>query len=86
MVKLAWYYHMARGEGSRRKIIARRGAFHGSTVMAACISGLPAMHKSFNLPDCNVVHTTRPHFYRDGLPWRERSRISSSAYQGISKL
>ena len=35
--------------------------------MAACISGLPAMHKSFSLPDCNVVHTTRPHFYRDGL-------------------
>jgi 4-aminobutyrate---pyruvate transaminase len=68
MVKLAWYYHMARGEGSRRKIIARHGAFHGSTVMAARISGLPAMHKSFNLPDCNVVHTTRPHFYRDGLP------------------
>jgi 4-aminobutyrate---pyruvate transaminase len=35
--------------------------------MAACISGLPAMHKSFNLPDYNVVHTIRPHFYRDGL-------------------
>jgi len=68
MVKMAWFYHMARGEGSRRKIIARRGGFHGSTVMAARITGLPAMHKSFNLPDCNVVHTARPHFYRDGLP------------------
>ncbi|MBL8584041.1 MAG: aminotransferase class III-fold pyridoxal phosphate-dependent enzyme [Rhizobiaceae bacterium] len=65
MVKMAWYYHTAHGEPSRRKIVARNGAFHGSTVMAARISGLPAMHRSFNLPDCNVVHTGRPHFYRD---------------------
>ena len=68
MVKMAWYYHVARGAPERKKIIARHGAFHGSTVMAARISGLPAMHRSFNLPDCNVVHTGRPHFYRDGLP------------------
>lgn len=68
MVKMAWYYHAARGEADRRKIIARQGAFHGSTVMAARISGLPAMHKSFNLPDCNVIHAGRPHHYRDGRP------------------
>ena len=68
MVKMAWYYHVARGAPERKKIVARHGAFHGSTVMAARISGLPAMHRSFNLPDCNVVHTGRPHFYRDGLP------------------
>lgn len=68
MVKMAWYYHSARGESSRRKIIARHGAFHGSTVMAARISGLPLMHKSFNLPDCSVIHTGRPHYYRDALP------------------
>lgn len=66
MVKMAWYYHSARGEPSRRKIVARTGAFHGSTVMAARLSGLPAMHRSFGLPDCNVLHLARPHFYRDG--------------------
>jgi 4-aminobutyrate--pyruvate transaminase len=68
MAKMAWYYHMAQGTPERRKIIARHGAFHGSTVMAARISGLPAMHKSFNLPDCNVLHTGRPHHYRDARP------------------
>ena len=23
------------------------------------------MHRSFNLPDCSVLHLSRPHFYRD---------------------
>ena len=27
MVKMAWYYHSSRGEPSRRKIVARTGAF-----------------------------------------------------------
>jgi 4-aminobutyrate--pyruvate transaminase len=76
MIKMAWYYQVARGAPERRKIIARRGAFHGSTVLAARLSGLPAMHRSFNLPDCNVIHTSRPHFYRDGLPGESEADFS----------
>ncbi len=86
MAKMAWYYHTARGEPSRRKIIARHGAFHGSTVMAARISGLPAMHKSFNLPDCNVLHTTRPHFYRDGLPGESEAEFVARLVRDLETL
>jgi len=68
MVKMAWYYQVARGRPERRKIITRHGGFHGSTVMGARLSGLPSMHRSFNLPDCDVVYAARPHFYRDGRP------------------
>jgi 4-aminobutyrate--pyruvate transaminase len=64
MIKLAWFFHVARGEPSRRKIISRAGAFHGSTVMAAALSGLPHMHRSFNLPDVGVIHVEKPHHYR----------------------
>ncbi|MFO1055861.1 MAG: aminotransferase [Dongiaceae bacterium] len=65
MVKMAWYYQVARGRPEKRKILSRIGAFHGSTVMAAALCGLPMMHRSFNLPDCRVVHAARPHYYRD---------------------
>ncbi|MGN7295440.1 aminotransferase [Rhizobium sp. SAFR-030] len=68
MVKLAWYYNLARGKPSKRKIISRKGAFHGSTVMGAALGGLPHMHKSFNLPGLNVVFAEKPHFYKNGLP------------------
>jgi len=64
MVKLAWYYQSARGKAQKRKIISRIGAFHGSTVMGAALSGLPHMHRSFNLPDVNVIYATQPHHYR----------------------
>jgi 4-aminobutyrate--pyruvate transaminase len=65
MVKLAWYYNVARGKPAKRKIISRKGAFHGSTVMGAALSGLPHMHESFNLPGLNVIYAEKPHFYRN---------------------
>jgi 4-aminobutyrate---pyruvate transaminase len=65
MVKLAWYYNVARGNPAKRKIISRMGAFHGSTVMGAALSGLPHMHESFNLPGLNVIYADKPHFYRN---------------------
>ncbi|WP_429819623.1 aminotransferase [Ensifer sp. B1-9] len=68
MVKLAWYYNIARGKPSKRKIISRTGAFHGSTVMGAALGGLPHMHESFNLPGLNVLYAEKPHFYKNGLP------------------
>jgi 4-aminobutyrate--pyruvate transaminase len=68
MIKLAWYYNVARGKPSKRKIISRKGAFHGSTVMGAALGGLPHMHESFNLPGLNVVYAEKPHFYKNGLP------------------
>lgn len=68
MVKLAWYYNVARGKPGKRKIISRRGAFHGSTVMGAALGGLPHMHESFNMPGLNVIYTDKPHYYRNALP------------------
>ena len=86
MAKMAWYYWSAKGEPQRRKIIARQGAFHGSTVMAARISGLPAMHNSFNLPDCNVIHTGRPHFYRDGRPGESEADFTARLARELEEL
>jgi 4-aminobutyrate---pyruvate transaminase len=64
MIKLAWFYNVARGKPTKRKIISRKGAFHGSTVMGAALSGLSHMHRSFNLPPLDVIYTECPHFYR----------------------
>ncbi|MEF9672621.1 aminotransferase [Pseudomonas sp. PCH446] len=67
MIKLAWAYHRARGNNSKRKIIAQQKGFHGSTVMGASLSGLPNMHTAFGLPlENSVLHVQCPHFYRYG--------------------
>lgn len=62
--KLVWYYHNAIGKRDKKKIIARRNAYHGVTVAAASMGGLPANHGDFDLPIARFVHVDCPHHYR----------------------
>lgn len=65
-IKLMWYYHNAIGKPEKKKIISRRGGYHGVTIGSGSLTGLPPFHKSFDLPIKQVLHTDRPHYYRDG--------------------
>ncbi len=65
-IKLMWYYHNAIGKPEKKKIISRLGAYHGATIGSGSLTGLPPFHKSFDLPIKEVLHTDRPHYYRDG--------------------
>ena len=67
-VKIAWYYNNLRGKPEKRKIISRRRGYHGVTVAAASMTGLPPVHKSFNLPLPGFVHTGCPHHYHEAVP------------------
>ena len=65
-IKLMWYYHNAIGKPEKKKIISRIGGYHGVTIGSGSLTGLPPFHKSFDLPIKQVLHTDRPHYYRDG--------------------
>jgi len=67
-VKLAWYYNNVRGRPKKKKIIARKFAYHGTTIMSGSLTGLEAYHVAFDLPIDRVLHTTAPHFYRFAEP------------------
>ena len=67
-VKIAWYYNNVLGRPRKKKIIARERAYHGATVMAGSLTGLPRFHASFDLPREGVLHTVAPHFYRSAEP------------------
>ena len=62
-VKLVWYYNNLIGRPEKKKIIARRGAYHGITVAAASLTGLQYAHNAFDLPIANIIHTDCPHHY-----------------------
>jgi adenosylmethionine-8-amino-7-oxononanoate aminotransferase len=65
--KLARQYHAARGE-RRWKAIARRVAYHGTTMGALSINGIPALRAPFEplVPDVlHVRNTNRYHRPRD---------------------
>ena len=63
-VKLVWYYHNAIGKPEKKKIIARRDAYHGVTVAAASLSGLVPSHRDFDLPIDRILHVDCPHHFR----------------------
>ena len=65
-IKLAWYYNNARGKPEKKKIISRKKGYHGVTIVAASLTGLPTNHNHFDLPVDRILHTGTPHFWREG--------------------
>ena len=65
-IKLLRYYHQAIGKPERRKIIARDRSYHGVTVAAASLTGLPVTQNHFDLPvdALGILRTDHPHYYR----------------------
>ena len=63
-VKLVWYMNNALGRPRKKKIISRFKAYHGVTVAAASLTGLPNNHLDFDLPIAGILHTACPHHYR----------------------
>lgn len=65
MVRLAHYYWGCKGEKSRKKIITRRGSYHGSTYLTQSMTGkaadrMPEFHYATDL----VINVTEPNTYR----------------------
>ncbi|MCB1684098.1 MAG: aminotransferase class III-fold pyridoxal phosphate-dependent enzyme [Pseudomonadales bacterium] len=67
-VKLMWYYNNAIGRPEKKKIISRQRGYHGVTVAAGSLTGLPPFHKHFDLPIAGILHTDCPHYYRGAEP------------------
>lgn len=65
-MKLVWYRSNALGQPERKKIISRKRGYHGVTIASASLTGLPNNHRSFDLPIANVLHTSCPHYWREG--------------------
>ncbi len=80
-VKMIWFLNNALGRSQKKKMIARRDAYHGSLIASSSLTGLPKNHKLFDLPLPGFLHTAKPHHYRfahEGESEREfSSRLAS---------
>ena len=63
-VKLVWLYNNLRGKPEKKKVIARKRAYHGVTGAAASLTGLPGVHTHFDLPAERFFHVSAPDLYR----------------------
>lgn len=87
-VKLLRYYFNVIGKPEKRKIIARERAYHGVTVAAASLTGLPPNHAHFSLPfeALGVLRTGSAHYYRDAQPGESEAEFVSRRAQELEAL
>lgn len=85
-VKLAWYYNNALGRPKKKKIISRMKAYHGVTMMAASLTGLPYNHMDFDLPFDGILHTDCPHYYRFGQDGQSEAEFVAGLVQSLADM
>lgn len=85
-IKLAWYHFAQQGKPEKRKIIGRMRGYHGTGIGSASITGLPHLHRDFNLPLPGFLHVTCPHFYREGRPGETEEQFSTRLAEELDAL
>ncbi|NIR30962.1 MAG: aspartate aminotransferase family protein [Gammaproteobacteria bacterium] len=85
-IKLVWYYNNALGRREKKKIIARRRAYHGVTVAAASLTGLAMVHDDFDLPRPGFLHTDTPCYYRYAEPGESEEAFATRLADNLDAL
>ncbi len=85
-VKMIWYMNNAMGRPEKKKIISRFKAYHGVTIAAASITGVPINHKAFDTPLDGFLHTEMPHFYHLGAEGESEEEFASRCAYNLEKL
>ena len=86
-IKLIWYYNNARGRPEKKRIIARKRAYHGITVAAGHLTGLPYARAGFDLPMSDrFFHVTTPSYYRDGLEGEDEAAFTARLASEVETL
>ena len=82
-VKMAWYYNNALGRTAKKTIIARLRGYHGVTVAAGSLTGLPYAQDGFDLPAIPVMHVETPHHYRHAEQGESEEAYASRLAQSL---
>ena len=71
--KLARAYFRATGQPNRHKVIARRTAYHGTSLGALAVTGIPAMRQPFEPLTPGAVHVPNTNRFRHPLEHDEHA-------------
>jgi 4-aminobutyrate---pyruvate transaminase len=85
-VKLAWYYNNALGRRAKKKIIARRGGYHGVGIGSGSLTGLDRNHRDFDLPIDRFLHTDCPHHWRLAAEGESEEAFATRLADNLEKL
>ena len=85
-IKMAWYYNNALGRHTKKKMIGRIKGYHGITLAAASLTGLPNNHRSFDLPLPGFMHTMTPHHYHGAEAGESEEDFATRCAEALDSL
>ncbi|MBL4581673.1 MAG: aminotransferase class III-fold pyridoxal phosphate-dependent enzyme [Gammaproteobacteria bacterium] len=87
-IKMLRYYSNAIGKPQKKKIIALDRGYHGVTVAAAALTGLPVMHSHFDLPveALGILRADCPHYYRSKVGDESEDEFVSRLLKNLEKI
>lgn len=85
-VKIIRQVNNLKGRPEKKKIIARAGGYHGTTMVSASLTGLAASHGGYDLPLDGFLHTDRPSHYLDGEPGETEAEFTARCAANLEKL
>jgi 4-aminobutyrate---pyruvate transaminase len=85
-VKIIWFYFNAIGKPQKKKLIARVRGYHGVTIMAGSLTGIPSNHADFDLPVDRVLRTDCPSYYHYGEAGESESAFVDRIVGNLERL
>ena len=85
-MKLVWYMNNGLDRPRKKKIVSRHRAYHGVTIAAASLTGLPNNHRDFDLPIAGVLHTGCPHHYREARDGESEEEFATRLAAELEEL
>jgi L-2,4-diaminobutyrate transaminase len=76
-IKLVRMYNNLLGRPQKKKIISRLRGYHGVSLGAASLTGLPGMHRAFDLPLPGILHTRAPYRLWEAQPGEDDAAFSA---------
>ncbi|MEM7216093.1 MAG: aspartate aminotransferase family protein [Pseudomonadota bacterium] len=86
VMKMIWYRSNAMGKPEKKKIISRIRGYHGVTLASASLTGLPYNHTSFDLPIDRVLHTSCPHYWKEGQPDESEEEFATRCAEELESM
>ncbi len=87
--RLVRHYWTVKGQPNRKIFISRWNAYHGSTVAAASLGGMKAMHAQGGLPIPGIEHIMQPYLFGDAFgedPAKFAARAAAALEERILKV
>ena len=67
VIRMVRYYWQVKGKPERHVIIARKNAYHGSTIAGTSLGGMAAMHKQGGPWVPGIEHVMQPYSFNEGF-------------------